>query len=78
MTDGVVASQQQITDGGVKLKNIRGRPLIGEFNFTLHHLDSHPLTKELGVECQTTHLAFEIEMDFVLNDGRVLWQGPAG
>ena len=76
VTDGVAASQQQITDGGVMLKSISGRPLIGDFDFTLHDLDSHPLTKELGVKCQTTHVAFEIEMDFVLNDGRVLWQGP--
>jgi len=76
VSDGVVASQQQITDGGVTVKRLSGRPLLGDFEFKLHHLDSHPLTEELGVESQTTHLAFEIEMDFVLNDGRVLWQGP--
>jgi hypothetical protein len=30
------------------------------------------------VEDQVTSLGFEIEMDFVLRDGQVLWQGPAG
>ena len=27
---------------------------------------------------QVTSLAFEVEMDFVLRDGQVLWEGPAG
>ena len=59
------------------VKRISGRPLLGEFEFTLHHLDSHPVGRELGVQSQVTRLAFEIEMDFVLDDGQVLWQGTA-
>src|SRR5439155_1167057 len=75
--DGERASQQKITDAGVTVKRISGRPLLGEFEFTLHHLDSHPVGRELGVQSQVTRLAFEIEMDFVLDDGQVLWQGTA-
>ena len=75
---GRLASQQQITDAGVTLKRISGWDLLGEFEFKRHHLDSHPITDELGVEDQVTSLGFEIEMDFVLRDGQVLWQGPAG
>jgi hypothetical protein len=78
VSDGGRASQQQITDGGVTLKRISGRPLLAEFAFTLHPLDSHPVMGELGVRSQATSLAFEIEMDFVLDDGRVLWQGQPG
>jgi hypothetical protein len=60
------------------VKRISGRPLLSEFKFKLHPLDSHPIADELGVQDQTTRLAFEVEMDFVLEDGRVLWQAAAG
>jgi hypothetical protein len=76
VSDGERASGQQITDGGVTLKRISGRPLLADFEFTLHELDSHPVAEELGVRSQTTSLAFEVEMDFVLDDGRVLWEAP--
>jgi hypothetical protein len=71
---GVLASQQQITDGGVTLKRISGRPLLADFHFTLHKLDSHPIGRELGVKDQDTSVAYEVEMDFVLDDGHVLWE----
>jgi hypothetical protein len=74
VSDGERASQQKVTDAGVTVKRICGRPLFGDFEFKLHHLDSHPVASELGVQSQVTHLAFEIEMDFVLNDGQVLWE----
>jgi uncharacterized protein with NAD-binding domain and iron-sulfur cluster len=77
VSDGERASEQQITDGTVTVNRISGRPLLSEFQFKLHHLDSHPVAAELGVADQATRLAFEIEMDFVLEDGRVLWQAPA-
>jgi uncharacterized protein with NAD-binding domain and iron-sulfur cluster len=76
--DGGRASSQQITDGGVTLTDIKGCPLLADFEFTLHELDSHPVAKELGVHCQTTSIAFEVEMNFVLDDGHVLWEAPAG
>ncbi len=75
VSDGERASQQEITDGGVTVKRIRVRPILGDFQFKLHHLDSHPIASELGLQDQPTGLAFEIDMDFVLDDGRVLWGG---
>ncbi|MFL5884889.1 MAG: acetoacetate decarboxylase family protein, partial [Thermoleophilaceae bacterium] len=76
VSNGELASEQQITDGGTTVKRIQGWPLLSEFEVTLHNLDSHPVAAELGVESQTTGLAFQIEMDFVLDDGQVLWQAP--
>ncbi|MEA2451234.1 MAG: hypothetical protein QOG63_3166, partial [Thermoleophilaceae bacterium] len=70
------ASSLQITESGVTLKRITGRPLPAEFDVTLHHLDSHPVEAELGIRSQRTRLAFEVEMDFVLDEGTVLWQAP--
>ena len=76
VSQGRRASAQQITDGGVTVQQISASPLVSDFEVTLHHLDSHPLQAELGVESQTTSLGFEIHMDFVLDDGNVLWQAP--
>ena len=51
-----------------------GRPLLSKFDFALEQLDSHPIGAELGVENQSTRIAFEVKMDFVLQDGDVLWE----
>jgi hypothetical protein len=78
VSHGRRATGQQITDAGVTVNRIDAAPLLSDFEFTLHHLDSHPVEAELGVASQTTSLGFEIHMDFVLNDGTVLWQAPGG
>jgi hypothetical protein len=77
VADSLRASEQQITQAGVTLKRITGRPLLSDFEVTIHKLDSHPLADELGLRSQTTGLGFEVEMDFVLEAGTVLWQSPA-
>ena len=64
-----------VADAGVTVKRTGGRPLLGEFKFNLHHYASPPVARELGVQSQVTRLALESEMEFVLNDGQVLWQG---
>ncbi len=68
------ASAQQITDAGVAVQRISGHRLRSRFDFSLDQLDSHPIAAELGVESQTTCIAFELQMDFVLEDGAVLWE----
>ena len=60
------------------MNRIKGWELLGEFDYKLQHLDSHPLAEELGLRDQTTSLAFAIEVDFTLENGHVLWQGPCG
>lgn len=78
VSDGERASQQQITDAGSTVKRLVGWPLLGKYDFKLHELDSHPVAKELGVHShQVTPLAFEFDVDFVLNEGQVVWQAPA-
>jgi hypothetical protein len=76
--DGRLASQQQVTDGGTTMKpGMRWARLPGTFDLTLHALGSHPVTQRLGVQEQPTDIAFEVRMDFVLEDGRVLWEGAS-
>ena len=77
LADGLRASSQQITDAGVTVNRIVGRPLTSGFEFSLQQLDSHPVAAELGLKDQRTRAAFEIEMDFVLEDGEVLWEAAS-
>jgi hypothetical protein len=78
VADGARAGSQEISEAGTTLKRMSGRPLLGEFDVRLHALDSHPIEAELGIRSQTTAMAFEVEMDFVLDEGTVLWRGPGG
>ena len=73
--DGRRASpRQQITDAVATVQRIKGRPLLSQFKFTLQQRDSHPVGDELGLDNQSTQAAFEVQMDFVLQEGSVLWE----
>ncbi len=74
ITDGRRASQQQITDSRATVQRIVGWELLPKFEFTLRNLESHPLATELGVRSQSARLALKMQMDFVLEDGAVMWQ----
>jgi len=73
--DGLRASPRQITSSGVTIKRIEGRRLRSTFDFELEPLDSHPVAAELGLNNQRTRVAFELEMDFVLENGEAVWEG---
>ena len=72
--DGLRASPRQITEGLVSVRKIEGRPLLSQFKFMLHERDSHPVAEELGLKNQSTRMAVRVEMDFVLENGSVLWE----
>lgn len=74
---GLRASTQQITTAVLTVKTMQGRRLSGPFDFELEPLDSHPVAAELGVQNQSASVAFELKMDFVLEDGNVLWEARA-
>lgn len=71
--DGTEAALQQITECFYEVLSIRGRPLLREFTLTVAEPDSHPLASELGLRSQSLNLGYEVEMDFLVGDGRVLW-----
>ena len=77
VADGRRARAQQITRAGVTVNRISAKPLLGDFAVRLQQLDSHPLTSELGLQDQVVPGGLEIKMDFVLDDGDVLWQARA-
>jgi hypothetical protein len=71
--DCVRSDPQQVTKSGVTVKAIEMSRLQSVFTFELSHLDSHPVAAEIGVGNQSTSRAFEMKMDFTLEDGSVIW-----
>jgi acetoacetate decarboxylase len=75
--DGLLAAFQQVTQADYEVTKLRARPVSLEHQLTVHRLDSHPVITELGLESQSLGLAYSVEMDFNVGDGRVLWDGAS-
>jgi hypothetical protein len=71
--DGAFASFQQVVDAPIHITRLSGGMVAGSHTLVLHHLDSHPVGEELGLQDQSTERAFRLDMDFVLDTGSVLW-----
>lgn len=76
--DGLGASLQQVVEADYRIVRLSASPLLREHHLTVHHLDSHPVTEELGLQDQKLGPAYTVEMDFDVGRGRVLWDanGP--
>jgi hypothetical protein len=71
--DGLAAALQQVVEADYKILRLRAAPMLAAHKLTVHHLDSHPVRDELGLDSQTLGLAYKVEMDFDVGSGRVLW-----
>jgi hypothetical protein len=67
------AALQQVGQASYSVGRAHAKPLLREFTLNVRPLDSHPVVAELGLESQSFNLAYEIDMDFVVGGGRVLW-----
>jgi len=76
--DGTAAALQQIVETRYKVTRLHASPRLREHTLTVHPLDSHPVIEELGLESQTTRLAYRVEMDFLVGGGRVVWDAAEG
>lgn len=74
--DGTRACYQATVEATMRVTRVRATPLSNAVDLTVHPLDSHPLGPELGVSSQRAHWAMAMELDFVLDGGRVT--GPSG
>ena len=75
--DGLSASLQQVVEADYEITRLSARPVLFEHHLTVHQLDSHPVIEELGLESQTLNVAYEVEMDFNVGGGRVLWDSAS-
>jgi hypothetical protein len=73
--DGLRASFHQVTQADYEITKLSARPVLREHKLTVHKLDSHPVTAELGLDDQTLGPAYRVEMDFDVGWGHVLWDG---
>jgi hypothetical protein len=72
-TDGTLACYQRLIEAPLHIQHLRVWPAGGEWDVTVHSLDSHPIADELGIDgTQRTGRVFDVELDFVLESGRVL------
>ncbi len=65
--DGSAGSSVELVELTSKFDTFHARPLHHGFDFTLHDLDSHPLTRTLGIASQTVPFAVEVTADFTLS-----------
>jgi hypothetical protein len=68
--DGTRSCYQSVVEAPVSIHTMRGRPARRELDLVVHRLDSHPIGSELGLGSQRAELAFDMEIDMVVEDGR--------
>ncbi len=69
-SDGTRACYQAVVEAPVQIRRVESALSERDWSISVHPLDSHPINRELGIEDQRSELAFDIEMDFVVEDGR--------
>ncbi|MGH2803384.1 MAG: hypothetical protein ACRDL4_10115, partial [Thermoleophilaceae bacterium] len=67
--DGTRACYQSVVEAPVRVRRVRARPSAREWAVRIHPLDSHPIDQELGLADQRALLAFDVEIDFDVEDG---------
>jgi hypothetical protein len=74
VSNGLEASLQEITGAETKVTRFKTlQLLLTKYRLTIHPLDSHRITSELGVIDQTLSAGFKITMNFTLQNGITLW-----
>ena len=68
-TDGTRACYQAVVEAPVQIRKVESGLSPRDWSVRVHPLDSHPIGLELGVSDQTARLAFDIDIDFVVEDG---------
>jgi hypothetical protein len=67
--DGTRACYQTVVEAPIDVKRSVLRPSGRDWQVAIHHLDSHPIGYEMGVRTQRPELAFEGELDMVVEVG---------
>ena len=67
--DGTRACYQTVVEAPIDVKRSVLRPSGRDWEVVVHHLDSHPIGHEMGVRTQRPRIAFEGELDMVVEVG---------
>jgi hypothetical protein len=67
--EGTRACYQSVVEAPFQVTRVSCRPSLRDWEVTVHSLDSHPVARELGVRSQVASLSFDLEIDFVVENG---------
>jgi hypothetical protein len=70
------ACYQAIVELPNVVKKFSGLPLPVKYHLKLEEVASHPIGQQLGLKSQESAFSFWLRMDFVVEDGKVIWQAP--
>ena len=66
------ACYRAVVEAPIQVTSAKWRPSPHEWQVTVHPIASHPIADDLGLGTQTTRLAFELELDMVVDPGVVV------
>ncbi len=66
------ACYRAVVEAPIQVTSANWRPSPHEWQVTVHPIASHPIAGDLGLSTQTTRLAFELELDMVVDPGVVV------
>jgi uncharacterized protein with NAD-binding domain and iron-sulfur cluster len=67
--DGTRACYQAVVEAPIQIRRVESGLSARDWSIKVHPLDSHPIGDELGVGDQSAAMAFDIEIDFVVENG---------
>jgi acetoacetate decarboxylase len=72
---GLGAALQQVVEARYDITDVHGfpHPAPAEFEFTVRQIDSHPVIHDLGLYDQEVVAAINVQMNFEVTNGTVLW-----
>jgi hypothetical protein len=70
---GTDAALQQVCDSHARIVTMTFSQLPNTYQLKVQDIDSHPIAADLGIADQELKVGFKIEMDFIQDVGRVLW-----
>lgn len=78
--DASRACYQAIVETACDLDGWRGGGILDEHVLTVHHADSHPIARDLGLATGPieTGWGFWADYDFIVRPGKVLWEARGG
>ena len=74
MVDGIKSDYQAIIKSPARVNALKGLVELPDYRVTIHHQDSYPIFEDLGIKSQKSLMSFEVNMDFTIENGQLLWE----
>jgi uncharacterized protein with NAD-binding domain and iron-sulfur cluster len=71
---GTGAAYQAICASRAMTEQLTFEGLVDQYSLKLHHIDSHPVGADLGIEDQIVDVGFKVSMAFLQDVGEIIWE----